>query len=350
MDASTRTLSRRCPASTAASTATASIATAALFGILAAAVPGSAAAQGGTPAPRAAWPDRPIRLLVPNAPGSATDVIGRVVAAGLAEEAGQPVLIDNRAGASGLIAMEIGRKAVPDGYTIVFATPALTIAPALQPTPPFDPVTAFDYVLMLGRTPNALVVNPDLPVKSVADLLALARARKGQLNMASAGAGSQSHLAGMLMMTSGKIESLHVPYKGASAAAAAVATGESHWFLTPAPAALGLSRAGRLRMIGHSLGRRSTLLGDLPAIAETIPGFDYSSWNGIIVPPGVARATLDTLTAALRKAMARTDVRDGMAQQAMEIELLGPAPFRQVVAATAKQNAGLVKALGLKAE
>lgn len=319
---------------------------AAALAALSAALPAAAA----SPPARQAWPDRPVRLLVPNAPGSATDVIGRVVAAGLAEEAGQSMVIDNRAGASGLIAMEIGRKAVPDGYTIVFATPALTIAPALQPVPPFDPATAFEFVLMIGRTPNALVVNPDLPVKSVADLLALARARKGQLNMASAGAGSQSHLAGMLMVAQGKIESLHVPYKSASAAAAAVASGESHWFLTPAPAALGLSRAGRLRMIGHSLGRRSTLLGDVPAIAETIPGFDYSSWNGIVAPHGVARGTLEALSAALRRTMARTDVREGMAQQAMEIELLGPAEFRKVVQATAAQNAGLVKALGLKAE
>lgn len=318
--------------------------------VFAGALPGAALAQAASILPRGSYPERPIRLLVPNAPGSATDVIGRVVAAGLSEEAGQPVLIDNRAGASGLIAMEIGRKSVPDGYTIVFATPALTIAPALQPAPPFDPVLAFEFVLMIGRTPNALVVHPELPVRTVGELLALARAKKGQLNMASAGAGSQSHLAGMLMMTSAKIESLHVPYKGASAAAAAVATGESHWFLTPAPAALGLARAGRLRMIGHSLDRRSTLLGDVPAIAETLPGFDYSSWNGIIAPLGVARATLDTLSGALRRTMARTDVRDGMAQQAMEIELLGPAPFRQVVQATAKQNAGLVKVLGLKAE
>jgi tripartite-type tricarboxylate transporter receptor subunit TctC len=307
-------------------------------------------ALGAAPAPRGSYPDRPIRLLVPNAPGSATDVIGRVVAAGLSEETAQPVLIDNRAGASGLIALEIGRSALPDGYTMVFATPAITIAPALQPRPAFDPLLAFDFVLMLGRTPNALAVTPDLPVKSVADLVAMARAKKGQLNMASAGAGSQSHLAGSMMLTQGKIDALHVPYKSASAAAAAVASGESHWILTPAPAALGLGRAGRLRLIGHSLTRRTPLLGDMPAIAETIPGFDYSSWNGIIAPLGVSRATLDTLTAALRRTMARTDVRDGMALQAMEIELLGPTPFRQVVQATAKQNAGLVKALGLKAE
>jgi tripartite-type tricarboxylate transporter receptor subunit TctC len=287
---------------------------------------------------------------VPNAPGSATDVIGRIVANGLAEELGQPVLIDNRAGASGLIAMEIGRKALPDGYTIVFATPALTIAPSLQPKPPFDPASAFEFVLMLGRTPNALAVGADLPVKSVADLVALARAKKGQLNMASAGAGSQSHLAGSMLMTQARMDALHVPYKGATAAAAAVAAGESHWILTPAPAALGLARAGRVRIVGHSLARRTALLPDVPAIAEAVPGFDYSSWNGVMAPLGVWRPTLDTLADALRRTMARADVRDGMAQQAMEIELLGPAAFRQVVQATARQNAALVKALGLKAE
>ncbi len=299
---------------------------------------------------QAAWPDRPIRLLVPNAPGSATDTIGRIVAAGLSEVVGQSVLIDNRAGASGLIAMEIGRKAIPDGYTIIFATPALTIAPLLQEKPPFDPLTAFEFVLLLGRTPNALAVHPQLPVKTVAELIDLARAKKGQLNMASAGAGSQSHLAGFLLLTQGKFDALHVPYKGATAAAAAVVSGESHWILTPAPAALGLARAGRLRLLAHSLPRRSALLGDVPAIAETVPGFDYSSWNGIMTPPGVPRTTLDALSAALRKALARNEVREGMAQQATEIELLTGEAFRQVVARTVKQNATLVKVLGLKPE
>ncbi|MBC7781348.1 MAG: tripartite tricarboxylate transporter substrate binding protein, partial [Proteobacteria bacterium] len=179
------------------------------------------------------YPDRPLRLLVPNAPGSATDTIGRIVGAGLSDVVGQSVLIDNRAGAGGLIAMEIGRKAIPDGYTIIFATPALTIAPFLQEKPPFDPLRDFDFVLMLGRTPNVLVVSPQLPVKNVAELIELARAKKSQVNMASAGAGSQSHLAGFLMMTQGKFESLHVPYKGAAASAAAVVAGESHWILTP---------------------------------------------------------------------------------------------------------------------
>jgi tripartite-type tricarboxylate transporter receptor subunit TctC len=297
-----------------------------------------------------AWPDRPIRLLVPNAPGSATDTIGRITAAGLSEVVGQSVLIDNRAGASGLIAMEIGRKAIPDGYTIIFATPALTIAPYLQEKPPFDPLAVFNFVLMIGRTPNALAVHPQLPIKTVAELIEMSRTKKGQLNMASAGSGSQSHLAGFLLLTQGKFDGLHVPYKGAAAAAAAVVSGESHWILTPAPAALGLARAGRLRLIAHSLPRRSALLADIPSIAETVPGFDYSSWNGIMTPLGVPRATLDALTAALRKAMARTDVRDGLAQQATEIELLGSDAFRQVVANTAKQNATLVKVLGLKPE
>jgi len=298
----------------------------------------------------APYPERPIRMLVPNAPGSATDTLGRIVAAGLADVVGQSVLIDNRAGASGLIAMEIGRKAVPDGYTIIYATPALTIAPFLQDKPPFDPVSVFQFVLMLGRTPNALAVNTQLPVKSVADLIELSRAKKGQINMASAGAGSQSHLAGAMLLTQGRFEGLHVPYKGAPAAAASVVSGESHWILTPAPAALGLVRAGRLRLIALSLPRRSALLPEVPTIAETLPGFDYSSWNGIVAPLGVPRATIDALTAALRKTMARADVRDGMAQQATEVELLSGDSFRQVVAATAKQNAALVQALGLKPE
>lgn len=152
------------------------------------------------------------------------------------------------------------------------------------------------------------------------------------------------------MMTQGKFDSLHVPYKGASAAATAVAAGESQWILTPAPAALGLVRAGRVRLIGHSLHQRTALLVDVPSIGETIPGFDYSSWNGIIAPRSITRSTLDQLSDALVKTMAGSEVREGTARQAMEIEVLNSSQFKKVVQGTVVQNAGLVKTLGLKAQ
>ncbi|MDP1718603.1 MAG: tripartite tricarboxylate transporter substrate binding protein, partial [Burkholderiales bacterium] len=161
------------------------------------------------------YPDRPIRLLVPNAPGSSVDTLTRIVANKLGEVIGQQIVVDNRAGAGGIIGMEIAKDAAPDGYTLIAATTAAsTIAVLLQKKPSFDPVKDYDYVTQFAVTPNVLVVNPALPIKSVKELIDYTKARSGNVNMASAGPGSQSHLSGAYLMQAGHFESLHVPYKG----------------------------------------------------------------------------------------------------------------------------------------
>jgi tripartite-type tricarboxylate transporter receptor subunit TctC len=296
------------------------------------------------------YPNRPLRLIVPNAPGSAVDTLSRIVGTKMGEVVGQQVVMDNRAGAGGIIGMEIAKDANPDGYTLISATTAAsTIARLLQKSARFHPVNDYDYVAQYAVTLNVLVVNPSLPIKSVKELIAYAKSGKKPFNMASAGAGSQSHLSGAFFQQAGKFESLHVPYKGGGPSSASVVSGESQWTLIPAPAAMSHVSAGRMRAIGHSLPKPTPLLPNIPPIADTIPGFDYSGWMGFFVPKGTPKPVIDKLRAAVVKTMEAPEVKKGMAFQATEIVIQGPAEFRKVVQESMVTNEKLVKSLGLTA-
>jgi tripartite-type tricarboxylate transporter receptor subunit TctC len=297
------------------------------------------------------YPNRPIRLLVPNAPGSSVDTLSRIVGTKLGDVLGQQVVMDNRAGAGGVIGMEIAKAANPDGYTLISATTAAsTIAVLLMKKPTFDPVKDYDYVAQYAETPNVLVVNPALAPKTVKELIDYAKGKQGQVNMASAGPGSQSHLSGAYFLQAAKFESLHVPYKGGGPSVAAVIAGESQWTLTPAPAVMVHVNSGRLRAIGHSLPKRTPLLANIPPIAETIPGFDYSGWQGFFIPKGTPKAITEKLRAAVVKTVALPDVKKALDIQATEVVVRGPEEFRKVVQDSMIKNAVVVKAVGLKAE
>lgn len=310
-------------------------------------------AHGAAPAAADAakdYPNRPIRLMVPNAPGSSVDTLSRIVATSLSDVLGQQVVMDNRPGAAGVIAMEIAKDATPDGYTLISATTAAsTIARLLQKKPTFHPVTDYDYVVQFAETPNVLVVNPNVPVKSVKELIALAKAKPGDLRMASAGSGSQSHMSGAYFLQAANFESLHVPYKGGGPSVAAVVGGESHWTLTPAPAVMSHVSAGRVRAIAHSLPKATSMFPNMPAIAETVPGFDYSGWQGFFFPKGTPRPIIEKMRAAVVKTMERPEVQKGMTFQATAIVIREPAAFRKVVEESMVKNAKLVKMLGLTA-
>jgi tripartite-type tricarboxylate transporter receptor subunit TctC len=297
------------------------------------------------------YPNRPIRMLVPNAPGSSVDTLSRIIGAKLAEVLGQQVVIDNRAGAAGVIGMELAKHANPDGYTMIAATTAAsTIARILQKTPTFDPVNDYDHVAQFAETPNVLVVHPSLPVKSVKELIDYCKGKQGQVNMASAGSGSQSHLSGAYFLQAANFQSLHVPYKGGGPSVGSVIANESQWTLTPAPAVMTHVNSGRLRAVGHSLPKRSPLLGDLPSIAETIKGFDYSGWQGFFMPKGTPKAISAKLRTAVTKTAEMPDFKKLMDVQATEIVLRGPEEFRKVVQESMAKNAKVVQAVGLKAE
>jgi tripartite-type tricarboxylate transporter receptor subunit TctC len=296
------------------------------------------------------YPSRPIRLIVPNAAGSSVDTLGRIFAHALTGVAKQQVVVDNRAGAGGLIGMEIGKDALPDGYTLVSAsTAAMVIGPHIHKKLPFDPLKDYEFISLFGNTPNILVVNPSIPVKSVRELIEYNRSRGGKANMASAGVGSQSHLAGVLFMQMAKSEALHVPYKGGGASVAAVVAGESQWTITPAPAVAGLIKGGKLRAVAHSLPSKTVLLGDLPAIAETVPGYQYGGWNGLLAPAKTPKPILTKVREMLIQATKNAEFKSGFERQMTEITTSTPEEFRKFVADEIKAMGPVVKSAGLTA-
>jgi len=296
------------------------------------------------------FPSRPLRVLVPNGPGSSVDTLTRIVTNRLSETLGQQIVVDNRAGAGGVIGMEIGKDANPDGYTLITATTAAsTIARLLLKNPPYHPVNDYASVAQFAVTLNVLVVANSLPVKTVPELIAYAKSGKKPFNMSSAGIGSQSHLSGAYFVQESGIKSLHVPYKGGGASSRSVASGESQWSLIPSAAAMNHVAAKRMRAIGHSLSHTTPLLPDIRPISETIPGFDYTGWMGFFAPKGTPKAVIEKLRAAVAKTMEAADVKKGMAFQATEIVVLGPDQFRKEVQKSMVKNAALVKTVGLKA-
>jgi len=304
----------------------------------------------GASAVAADYPSRPIRLIVPNAAGSSVDTLGRIFANAFTTISRQQVVVDNRAGAGGLIGMEIGKDAQPDGYTLLSAsTAAMVIGPHIHKKLPFDPLKDYAFISLFGNTPNVLVVSPSLPIKTVKDLIDYNKSRGGKANMASAGVGSQSHLAGVLFMQIAKTEALHVPYKGGGPSVAAVVAGESQWTITPGPAVAGLVKGGKLRAVAHTLPGRTALLGDLPAIAETVPGYQYGGWNGLLAPVKTPRAVLARVRELLIETTKNPEFRRLFEQQMTEVVTNTPEEFRRFVEAEIKTMGPVVQAAGLTA-
>jgi tripartite-type tricarboxylate transporter receptor subunit TctC len=313
------------------------------------ALPLAASAQPGAPV----YPSKPIRLVVPNAPGSSNDVLSRIVANRLSEVFSQQILVDNRAGVGGVLGVEIAARAAPDGYTLMAASSAThSIAPFVYKKLPYDPVKDFSPVSLFVFTENLLAVNPTLPVKSVADFITYARARPGQLNMASAGTASTSHIAGALFASSAGISVVHVPYKGAGPSITSVVAGESQFVFTPIAGPLGQVKGGKLRALAVGGTVRSTMLPEVPTISESgLPGFVFTGWNGIMAPAGTARPVIDRLFQAMVKVLGTPDLREQFAQQGAEPAVSkSPEEFGQHVRGEISRYGKLVKAAGIQPE
>lgn len=297
------------------------------------------------------YPKRPIKLILPNAPGSSSDVLGRILAAKLGETLGQQIVVENHAGAGGLVGMEAAKNSPADGYTIVAATSAATsIAANLHAHLPYDPLNDFQYITTYAVLPNMLVVNPSLPVKTVQELIDYCRSKQGDVFMSSAGPGSQSHLAGVMLTMMGGFPSVHVPYKGGGASVLAIISGEAQWTITPASSVVGQAKSGKVRAIAQSLPQRTPLLPDVPAVAETIPGYSYSGWNGIIVPKGTPQPVIAKLRAALMKTLGQPEVKDLFGKQGADVVTTTPEEFRKLVQNEMETTAKVVKTTGLKVE
>jgi tripartite-type tricarboxylate transporter receptor subunit TctC len=298
------------------------------------------------------YPNRPIRMVISNGPGSAGDILGRIAFMRAAESLGQQIVIDNRVGAGGTIGVEIVARAAPDGYTLLatsFAT--LSVAPHTYKNVPYHPINDFAPVSLFAITQAGLCVTAALPVKSTRDLIDLARARQGKLLMASAGIGSTSHLAGLMFATAAGIESTHVPYKGGGPSAAAIGAGEAHWSLGPLAAYLAPWKAGRARCIAVSGEKRSALFADLPTIAESgVPGFRFLGWNGVLAPRATPRAIIDRVNAALVLALKTPETRQLYAAQGEEPAWTTPEEYARIVREDYERYGKVVKQAGVKVD
>ncbi len=308
-------------------------------------------AQTQTQTEPPAWPQRPVRLIVPNAPASSVDTIARLVAQVLAPALQQAIVVDNRAGAAGAIGVEAGRSAAPDGYTLIVASSSsMSVAPLLQKAARYDPLNDFELISLVAQLPNALVCNTALPVHSTAELVAWARGKGNASNMASAGIGSVSHLAGVALQAAAGFQSLHVPYKGGSQGVASVVSGETDWVLTPAPAAMALVGGGRLRLLAHSMAATAHPLGGTPAIAETLPGFEFASWIGLMAPRGLPPAVADTLRRALAQALQQPELRKAFEPHGAVPSPSTPQAFRDLLQRDIALNRKAIQLAGVQPE
>ncbi|HTI46993.1 MAG TPA: tripartite tricarboxylate transporter substrate binding protein [Casimicrobiaceae bacterium] len=282
----------------------------------------------GTPAIATAqsYPSKPITLVVGFAAGGSADVIGRTVAHRLGEVLGQQIVVDNKPGAGGIIGAEYVAKARPDGYTIFIGGPGPNaIAPTLYPKLPYDPVKDFASISTVSENPNVLIVNPGLNVKSVKDLLALARSKPGKLTYASAGNGSSQHLAGEHFKSLAQVNILHVPYKGVPQGVTAVITGEADMMFSPLANAQPLVASGKVVAIGVTTPKRSPALPDVPTIAEAgVPGYEQTVWNAFFAPSNTPPDVIAKLNDATRKALSDPTVRKQL--QGMGVEPAASSP------------------------
>jgi tripartite-type tricarboxylate transporter receptor subunit TctC len=300
----------------------------------------------------AAYPERPIRVLVAQSAGSSLDTISRIVTTRISEQLGQQLVIDNRGGAAGTIALEIGSRAVPDGYTmIVGASSSMIVSRFTYKKLSFDAFKDFEAISLIANADGVMTVHPSVQAKTVKDLIALARSQPGKLNMSSAGLGSSSHLSGVMFTNLAGINTVHIPYKGGGPMAAAVVAGESHWLIAPAASVMGHVKAGRMRALAITSKARSPLLPELPTIGETVPGYEFNSWNGFFAPKGTPRPMIKTWYATIQKALASPEVKTQYANQGMvPTGSASPEDFDRFFRADYDRLAKLVKIAGIKPE
>jgi tripartite-type tricarboxylate transporter receptor subunit TctC len=308
------------------------------------------ALQGAT-ALAQTYPDRTIRLVVPFPPAGSNDIVGRVVGGALGERLGKQVVIDNRAGAGGNIATELVARSAPDGYTLLFAASAqLAVNPSLYSKVPFDPVKDFAPVSLAGSVPNILVAHPSLGVKNVEELIALAKARPGQLNYATAGSGSTAHLSVELLKMETGIDIIHVPYRGAAPGVTDVLSGQVPLMMVSMPSVLGHVKIGKLRALGMTAAKRSEAAPDVPTFAETIPKFESSAWYGMLAPAGTPQEIVDRLSDEVRAILRQPDVKEVLGAQGIEIIASTPAEFGAYIRTELAKWAAVVRKSGAKVD
>jgi len=297
------------------------------------------------------WPTKPVRMIIAFPPGGPTDLVSRVLAQKLSEQLGQQVIVDNKPGAGGNIAAELAARATSDGYTIFYNTSAIVIGPALYGKVNYDTLKDFAPVLLTASVPMVLVVNPQLPARSVKEFVDLAKTRSGALNYSSSGTGTITHLASAMMSTQTGIQTQHIPYKGSAPGLVDLASGQTQFMIDTINTVLPYVRDNRLRGLAVTSAKRSPLLPDLPTLAEAgISGFEAAAWQGIVVPTGTPNEIVQKLNAEVNKALMHPDIRSRLAAQGADILGGTPAEYAAYLRSEMPRWAKAVKDSGAKAE
>ncbi len=299
-----------------------------------------------------AWPGKPIRFISPFAPGGGADITSRIIAQKLGPALNQQVLVDNRGGAGGNIGVDLAAKSPPDGYTLVLGTISpIAINVSLYRKLPFDPVKDLLPVTQVANALNVLVVHPSLPAKTVKEVIAIAKARPGELSFGSSGPGATDHLAGELFKSLTGVNMVHVPYKGGAPAMLDLMAGQVQTVFSTVSTAIGAIKGGKVRAIAMTGDKRFELMPELPTIAEAgVPGFEVRNWYGVFVPAGTPREIVARLNAELAKVLQMADVKSKLLESGIEALYSTPEQFAAYIQSETQRWAKVVKASGARAE
>ena len=315
------------------------------------AVPPAASAQAQPQGRLPAWPQKAVRIIVPQSPGGSTDATARLLAARLGEALGQAVLIDNRPGAGSLVGTELAVRASPDGYTTLVVSSSITINPNMHAKLSFDPQRDLAPITQLSAFPNVLVANIAVPVKNIQDLLALAKARPGQLAYSSAGSGTGTHLSAELFKNLTGADLLHVPYKGGGPSVNALLAGEAQVSFATLPSVLPQVRAGKLRALGVTTTRRSFALPDVPTIVEGgVAGYEHVQWTGFLAPAATPAAIINRLNVEAVRAVHSPELKPALASEGAEPVGNTPQQFAAIIRSETQRIAQVVRKAGIKAD
>ncbi|MGZ5064822.1 MAG: tripartite tricarboxylate transporter substrate binding protein [Usitatibacter sp.] len=297
------------------------------------------------------YPSKPIKIVVPYPPGGFNDTLGRTLAAKFTEDWGQPAIVENKPGANTLIGSDFVAKSAPDGYTLLVVAFPFAVTPSLIKAMPYDTVKDFAPVALAAQSPNLLVVNPSLPVKTVAELVAMAKTKPDSLSYASTGNGSSNHISMELFKSLAGVKIVHIPYKGSAPAVTDLLGGQVHVMFDNAPNVLPQVKAGRLRALAQTGASRSAVAPDIPTVAEAgVPGYELTVWFGLVAPAGTPREVVGKLNAEVLKILAMPDVRERFLAQGVEPLGSTPEEFRDHIRAQMAKWGKVVRDAGVQAE
>ena len=297
------------------------------------------------------YPARPVRLIVPSSPGGGTDISARIIAPRLSEYLGQQVVVENRPGAGTMIGGEVVARSAPDGYTLLMGISTLAINPAIYKKVPYDALKDFAPVSQAVALPNVLVAHPSLPVKTVKELVAFARARQGQINFASAGLGTSPHLSMELFLSMTGLKMVHVPYKGSGPGVTDLVAGHVPLMMPNMLSALPHIKSGRLRALGVTSVKRASRASDIPTIAEAgVPGYEAVQWYGVLAPAGTPRPVITRLHAEVVRVLQQRDIRERFLSDGAEAVGSSPEEFAAFIRAETAKWAKVIKDAGLRPE